>query len=140
MGPPPPQSVPNNYISHTFLTLKTDNIAKLRIELKSILLETPSNKIKGTYIYKCKLVLLWSSFYFFTGIEGKCGWIIEGGGGKGYVAPHPKLLVPPDPPDPPLPTPICLIYREQNDNEQKVQQVLSLNEQPPKFALHQNKF
>ena len=32
------------------LTLKTDYIAKLRIELKSILLEIPSNKIKGTYI------------------------------------------------------------------------------------------
>ena len=39
----------------TFLTLKTDDIAKLRIELKSILLEIPSNKIKGKYI---KLVLL----------------------------------------------------------------------------------
>ena len=39
----------------TFFTLKTDNIAKLRIELKSILLEIPSNKIKGTYI---KLVYL----------------------------------------------------------------------------------
>ena len=34
----------------TFLTLKTDDIAKLRIELKSILLELPSNKIKGTDI------------------------------------------------------------------------------------------
>ena len=30
--------------------LKTDNIAKLRIELKCILLEILSNKIKGTYI------------------------------------------------------------------------------------------
>ena len=28
----------------TFLILKTDNIAKLRIELKSILLDIPSNK------------------------------------------------------------------------------------------------
>ena len=34
----------------TSLTLKTDNIAKLRKELKSMLLEIPSNKIKGTYI------------------------------------------------------------------------------------------
>ena len=34
----------------TFLTLKTDNITKLRIELKSILLEIPSNRIKSTYI------------------------------------------------------------------------------------------
>ena len=65
-----------------FLTLKTDNIAKLRIELKSILLEIPSNKIKGTYIlnwYICDLVLL-----FHIDIEGKCGWIIgRGGGGVG---------------------------------------------------------
>ena len=34
----------------TFLILKTDDIAKLRTELKSILLEIPSNKRKGTYI------------------------------------------------------------------------------------------
>ena len=34
----------------TFLTLETDNIEKLRIELKSLLLEIPSNKIKGTFI------------------------------------------------------------------------------------------
>ena len=32
-----------------FLTLKTDDIAKLRIKLKSILLEIPLNKIKGKY-------------------------------------------------------------------------------------------
>ena len=35
----------------TFLTLKTDNKAKLRLELKLILLEIPLNKIKGTYRY-----------------------------------------------------------------------------------------
>ena len=49
IGAPAPISVPNNYIFHI------DNIAKLRTELKSIRLEIPSNKIKGTYI---KLVLL----------------------------------------------------------------------------------
>ena len=38
---------PNQII--TFLTLKTDNIARLRIELKRILLEILSNKIKGIY-------------------------------------------------------------------------------------------
>ena len=43
----PPQSVPNHCIFHIE---KTDNIAKLRTELKSILLEIPSNKIKGIYI------------------------------------------------------------------------------------------
>ena len=38
---------PNQCQKITFLTLKTDNIAKLRIRLKSILLEIPLNKIKG---------------------------------------------------------------------------------------------
>ena len=34
----------------TFLTLKTDNIIPIRMELKNMLLEIPSNKRKGTYI------------------------------------------------------------------------------------------
>ena len=54
---PDPQSMPNNYISH----IKNDSIAKLGIDLKSILLEIPSNKIKGTMSY-IKLVHLCSSF------------------------------------------------------------------------------
>ena len=41
---------PNQCQIIAFLTLKTDNIAKLRIEIKSILLEIPSNKVKGTYV------------------------------------------------------------------------------------------
>ena len=42
----------------TFLTLKTDNIAKLRIDLKSLLLEIPLNEIKGTYnIAKLRIYL-----------------------------------------------------------------------------------
>ena len=40
----------NQYQIITLLILKTDDIAKLRTEVKSILLEIPSNKIKGTYI------------------------------------------------------------------------------------------
>ena len=46
---------PNQCQIITFLTLNTDNIAKLGIELKSIIFEIPSNKIKGTYV---KLVQL----------------------------------------------------------------------------------
>ena len=46
---------PNQCQMITFLTLKIDNVAKLIIELKIILLEIPSNKVDGTYI---KLVLL----------------------------------------------------------------------------------
>ena len=48
---------PNQCQIITFFTLKTDNIAKLRRELKSILLEIHSNKIKGQYMY-IKLVHL----------------------------------------------------------------------------------
>ena len=40
---------PNQCQIITFLTLKTDNITKSRIKLKSILLEILLNKIKGTY-------------------------------------------------------------------------------------------
>ena len=50
---PAPNQCQNNYISQ-ILTLKTDYKVKLRIELKSILLEIPSNKIKvhqiGTFV------------------------------------------------------------------------------------------
>ena len=46
--PPPPPL--NHWHIITYLTLKTDSIAQLRIELKSILLKIPSNRIKGTYI------------------------------------------------------------------------------------------
>ena len=54
---------PNQCKIIIFITLKTDNIAKLRIELKSIVLEIPSNKIKGTNI---KSIHLCYSFYCFT--------------------------------------------------------------------------
>ena len=49
---------PNQCQIITFLTLKTDNIANLRIKLKSILLEIPLNKIKVhiSNWYICDLV------------------------------------------------------------------------------------
>ena len=78
----------NQYLINPFLTLKTDSIAKLRKELRSLLLEIPSDKIKGIFI---KLVHLWSSFTVHIDIEGKCGWII--GGAKGYVAPPPSKII-----------------------------------------------
>ena len=49
---------PNQCQIIAFLTLKTDNIAKLRIEIKSILLEIPSNKIKGTYMERHGCLML----------------------------------------------------------------------------------
>ena len=92
---------PNQCQIITFLTLKTDSIAKLRIEAKGILLEIPSNKIKGAYI---KLVHLWSSFYCFTKtLKENLGRLL-GGGLKGMsplqnyweawpsLPPHPLFL------------------------------------------------
>ena len=53
---------PNQCQIISFFTLKTDNIANLRIEFKSILLEILLNTIKGTYI---KMVHLRSSLTAF---------------------------------------------------------------------------
>ena len=63
-----------------------------RIELRGIV---PSNLIKVTFIIILFNLQLGSFFFFFLfhiEIEGKCGWIIGGGGGKGYVGPPLKLL------------------------------------------------
>ena len=45
-------------------------------------------------------------FLFHIEIEGKCGWIIRGGGGKEYVGPRSQIIGGPAPPGPPLPTPM----------------------------------
>ena len=67
------QSVPNNDISHN----KTDHTAKLRIELKSILLAKPLKS--GTFHFVIQFLL------FHTDIEGKCECVsgLLGVGGKG---------------------------------------------------------
>ena len=98
MGAP----APNQCQIITFLILKTDDIAKLRAELKSILLEIPSNKLKGTYI---KLVHVWSSFYCFTwALKENVGGLLEGGGGgKGFVCPSKIIGGEPGTPLPTLP-------------------------------------
>ena len=71
----------------TFLILKSDIIGNSRIELRGIILPAPSNQINVT----CIIILpsTWYICYFFLfhiEIEGKSGWIIGGGWGKGYVA------------------------------------------------------
>ena len=96
----------------TFLILKSDIIENSRIELRGIVLPVPSNQIKVAFIiiFPFNLVHLCFFFLFHIEIEGKCGWIIGGGGvAKGYVAPPPPPLSqiiggPPCPP--PLPTPM----------------------------------
>ena len=67
---------PKQYQIITFFTLKTNYIAKLRIELKSILLEIPSNKIKGILLSLLPLSL-------FSAILTVCVW--GGGGGANFV-------------------------------------------------------
>ena len=89
----------------TYLILKSDNIENSRKELKGIrCLPVPSNQIKVTFIIILPFNLVHLSFFLFhIEIEGKCGWII-GGGGKGYVAPPPSQIIggeacpPPGPP------------------------------------------
>ena len=50
------------------------------------------------------------SFLFHIEIERKCGWIIGGGGGKGYVGPPLKLLGAGPAPPPPLAPPSSYAY------------------------------
>ena len=70
---------PNQCQIITFFTLKTKYITALRIELKSILLEIPSNKIKGTLLSPLPLSL-------FSAILTVCVGGGGGGGGTNFVA------------------------------------------------------
>ena len=75
----------------TFLILKSDNIGNSRIELKGIVLQVRSYQIKVTFIIILPYNMVHLSFFLFhIEIEGKCGWIIGGGGGgaKGIFAPR----------------------------------------------------
>ena len=81
------------------------------IELKGIVLRVPSNQIKVTFIIILPFNLIHWGFFslFHKDIEGKCRWIIGGGGvggGKGYVGPPSQILGGPAPCPLPLPTPM----------------------------------
>ena len=74
------------------------------IELKGIVLRVPSNQIKVTFIIILPFNLIHWGFFslFHKDIEGKCRWIIGGGGwggAKGMLAPPLKFLggLPPAP-------------------------------------------
>ena len=69
---------PNQCQIITFFTLKTKYITALRIELKSILLEIPSNKIKGIFLSPLPLSL-------FSAILTVCVCVCGGGGGGGQI-------------------------------------------------------
>ena len=73
---------PNQCQIMTFFTLKTNYIKQLRVELKSIVLEIPSNKINGILLSLLPLSL-------FSAILTVCVWRGgggEGGGGTNFVA------------------------------------------------------
>ena len=75
----------------TFIILKSDIIENSRIELRGIALPVPSNQIKvNLLLFYPSTWYICDFFLFHIEIEGKCGWII-GGGGKRYVAPPPLL-------------------------------------------------
>ena len=76
----------------SFLILKFDNISKLRIELKGILLRIPSNKVKDIYItfnpsawYICDLLFTVSRRHW------RKLWM-DYSGAKGYFAPPSKII------------------------------------------------
>ena len=71
----------------TFLILKPDIIENSRIESRGIVLPVPSNKLHLLSFYPSTLYTR-DFFLFHIKIEGKGGWIIEGGGGaKGMLPP-----------------------------------------------------
>ena len=88
----------------TFLILKSDNIENSRIELKGIVVPVPSNQIKVTFIIFTLLLSTFVIFFpFHIEIEGKCGWIIGGGGGATGMSVPPSQIIGggPGPPAPP---------------------------------------
>ena len=89
----------------TFLIFKSDVIENSRIELKEIVLPVPSNQIKITLLFNPSTWYNCDFFLFHIEIEGKGGWIIGGGEGKGYVGPPPSQIIgglrPPLPAPPP---------------------------------------
>ena len=91
-----------------FLILKFYNIIiqNSRIELKGIVLPVPSNQIKVYYYFTLQLGTVVIFFLFHIEIEGKCGWIIGGGGVKGYVGLPLSNYWGILPRPPPLPTPM----------------------------------
>ena len=102
----------------SFLILKSDNIENSRIELKGIVLQVPSNQIKVTLLFNPSAWYICDIFLFHIEIEGKCGWIIGWGGGKGYVPPSQIIGgrgCPRSPP--PLPTPMSSIAEKLGLNQ-----------------------
>ena len=61
------------------------------IELRGIALPVPSNQIKVTVIIILPINLYICDFFLFhIEIEGKCGWIIKGGG---VCCPPPSQII-----------------------------------------------
>ena len=101
----------------TFLILRSDIRENSRIDLKGIVLPVPSIKLKlHLLLFYPSTWYICDFFLFHIEIEVKCGWIIGGGGGKGYVAPFLKLL-----PPPPLFLRLCTVF------VQKPSKILAIN-------------
>ena len=92
-----------------FLILKSDIIENSRIELRGIVLPVPSNLMLHLLLFYPSTWYICDFFLFHIEIEGKGGWIIGGGGAKGYVGPPSQIIGGGGglaPLAPPLPTPM----------------------------------
>ena len=77
----------------TFLILKSDNIENSRVGLKGVVFPVPSKQIKVTFLlFYPSTWYICDFFLFHIEIEGKCGWIIGGGGGGQRVCWPPLKL------------------------------------------------
>ena len=109
----------------SFITMHSFTQITSRIELRGIV---PSNLIKVTFIIILFYPSAWFVFYFFLfhiEIEGKCGWIIRGGGGegaKGMLAPLSNYWgggPSPPPTPPPLPMPMKHLNNKTMDTKHR---------------------
>ena len=106
------KSVPNPSQTITFLILKSDIIENSGMELSGTVLPVPSNQIKVTLLlFYPSTWYICNFFLFHIEIEGKGGWNIGGGTGKGvqrvcWPPPLKLLPAPPPAPPPPLPSPM----------------------------------
>ena len=76
-----------------------------RTEMKGLVLPVPSNQIKNYYYFTLQRYI-YDFFLLHIEIEGKCRWIIRGGGGSKGMLPPSQIIGGPGPAGPPLPTPL----------------------------------
>ena len=95
-----------------FLILKSNIIQNSRIELRGIVLPDLQIKLKLHLLsFYPSTWYIYNFFLFHIQIVGKCGWIMGGGGAKGYIGlPSQIIGGAACPPPPPLAPPSSYAY------------------------------